>query len=45
MTGDVIAIIEPGTPAGFQRILVDRQTLIDQGAHIRPPAPMRPPVL
>ncbi|MDQ0454104.1 small ribosomal subunit Rsm22 family protein [Rhizobium paknamense] len=37
MTGDVIAIIEPGTPAGFQRILVARQTLIDQGAHILAP--------
>ena len=38
-TGQVLAILEPGTPVGFSRILKMRQFLIDQGAHLLAPCP------
>jgi ribosomal protein RSM22 (predicted rRNA methylase) len=46
---DMLVIIEPGTPAGWQRILVARQHLIESGAHViapcphEQPCPLRPP--
>ncbi|WP_027486117.1 small ribosomal subunit Rsm22 family protein [Allorhizobium undicola] len=43
VTADVIVIIEPGTPAGWNRILVARQTLIDAGAHLLAPCPHHAP--
>ena len=36
---DVLVIIEPGTPAGWQRILAARQYLIESGAHVIAPCP------
>jgi len=39
ITLDTLLIIEPGTPAGFSRILQARQQLIDAGAHILAPCP------
>jgi ribosomal protein RSM22 (predicted rRNA methylase) len=38
-TVDTLVIIEPGTPAGWQRILAARQQLIDAGAHVIAPCP------
>lgn len=35
----VLAIVEPGTPAGWQRILAARATLIEAGAAILAPCP------
>ncbi len=49
MTGDVLVIVEPGTSAGWQRILGARDQLIAAGAHILAPCPharacpLRPP--
>ena len=40
-----VVIIEPGTPAGFERIRAVRSQLIDLGAQIALLAPMRKPVL
>lgn len=37
MTADTIIIVEPGTPAGWQRIVTARQTLIAEGAHLIAP--------
>jgi len=37
--GTVLAIIEPGTPAGFERIRQVRRELIEQGGHILAPCP------
>lgn len=39
LTGDTLLIVEPGTPAGWQRILHARQLLIKAGAHILAPCP------
>lgn len=39
LTGDVLIVIEPGTPAGWQRILAVREQLIAKGAHIIAPCP------
>ncbi len=36
-TADVLVLIEPGTPAGFERIRDARAQLIEQGAHILAP--------
>lgn len=37
--GSVLVIIEPGTPAGFERIRQVRRELIEQGGHILAPCP------
>ncbi|MBN9057796.1 small ribosomal subunit Rsm22 family protein [Kaistia sp. MMO-174] len=36
-TGTLLLIVEPGTPAGWQRILDSRAQLLDLGAHIAAP--------
>jgi ribosomal protein RSM22 (predicted rRNA methylase) len=38
-TGELMLILEPGTPAGFERIRMIRETLIQWGAHIAAPCP------
>jgi ribosomal protein RSM22 (predicted rRNA methylase) len=38
-TGDILVVIEPGTPAGFTRIRTLRAHLIAQGAHAVAPCP------
>ncbi|MGO4706650.1 small ribosomal subunit Rsm22 family protein [Microvirga sp. 2MCAF38] len=39
LTGDTLLIVEPGTPAGWERILAARARLIALGAHILAPCP------
>jgi ribosomal protein RSM22 (predicted rRNA methylase) len=36
---DTLLIVEPGTPAGYQRVLALRQQLIASGAHVAAPCP------
>ncbi|SMD09212.1 small ribosomal subunit Rsm22 family protein [Rhizobium sp. RU36D] len=43
LTSSMIVIIEPGTPAGWRRILAVRQALMDQGAHLVAPCPHAAP--
>lgn len=38
-TGGLLALIEPGTPAGYARLLVARDVLIGAGANILAPCP------
>jgi ribosomal protein RSM22 (predicted rRNA methylase) len=38
-TGDTFVVVEPGTPAGWQRILTVRARLIAVGAHLVAPCP------
>lgn len=38
-TADTLVIVEPGTPAGYQRILDARAMLIVAGAHVLAPCP------
>ncbi|OYX83732.1 MAG: hypothetical protein B7Y75_05125 [Azorhizobium sp. 35-67-5] len=38
-TEDVLLIVEPGTPAGFARIVATRAQLIAKGAHVIAPCP------
>jgi ribosomal protein RSM22 (predicted rRNA methylase) len=38
-TADILVIIEPGTPAGWRRILAARRQLIESGAHVIAPCP------
>jgi ribosomal protein RSM22 (predicted rRNA methylase) len=38
-TADTLVIVEPGTPAGWQRILDGRRQLIAAGAHVIAPCP------
>ncbi|WP_441240532.1 small ribosomal subunit Rsm22 family protein [Tardiphaga sp. 768_D3_N2_1] len=38
-TNDTLVIVEPGTPAGYQRILDARAQLINTGAHVIAPCP------
>jgi ribosomal protein RSM22 (predicted rRNA methylase) len=38
-TRDVLLVIEPGTPSGYQRILDARALLIAKGAHVIAPCP------
>jgi ribosomal protein RSM22 (predicted rRNA methylase) len=37
LTGDTLLIVEPGTPAGWRRILDARDLLLKQGAHLIAP--------
>jgi ribosomal protein RSM22 (predicted rRNA methylase) len=39
LTADMLLIVEPGTPAGWQRILAVRRQLIESGAHVLAPCP------
>jgi len=39
MTADTLVIVEPGTPAGWQRIVAARAQLIEAGAHLLAPCP------
>jgi ribosomal protein RSM22 (predicted rRNA methylase) len=39
LTGDTLLIVEPGTPAGWQRILDARALLLKQGAQMVAPCP------
>ncbi len=39
LTGDMLVVIEPGTPAGWQRIMEVRGQLLDAGAHLVAPCP------
>jgi ribosomal protein RSM22 (predicted rRNA methylase) len=38
-TADTLVVIEPGTPAGWQRILAARRQLIDAGGYVIAPCP------
>ena len=38
-TGDMLFLIEPGTPAGFRRLNRQRDRLIERGGHIVAPCP------
>jgi ribosomal protein RSM22 (predicted rRNA methylase) len=38
-TGDTLLVVEPGTPAGYARILALRERLIALGAHVAAPCP------
>jgi ribosomal protein RSM22 (predicted rRNA methylase) len=38
-TADTFVIVEPGTPAGWARIIAARATLIEAGAHVLAPCP------
>ncbi len=38
-TADTLVIVEPGTPAGWQRIVVARRRLIERGAYVVAPCP------
>jgi ribosomal protein RSM22 (predicted rRNA methylase) len=39
LTADTLLIVEPGTPAGWQRILAVRRHLLEAGAHVLVPCP------
>ena len=39
LTADTLVIVEPGTPAGWQRILSARRHLVEGGAHVIAPCP------
>lgn len=43
LAGQALVIVEPGTPAGWQRILQARQTLREAGAHMAAPCPHQSP--
>ncbi|MBZ9733980.1 methyltransferase type 11 [Mesorhizobium sp. CA18] len=43
LTVDTLLIVEPGTPAGWQRILAARRQLIAAGAHVSAPCPHAAP--
>ena len=38
-TRDTLLVVEPGTPAGYARIIALRQQLIAEGAHVAAPCP------
>lgn len=38
-TRDALLVVEPGTPAGYARIIALRRQLIGQGAHVAAPCP------
>ncbi len=37
--GQVVVLVEPGTPAGFQRVAAARRRLTDAGLHVLAPCP------
>lgn len=39
LTSDTLLVVEPGTPAGWQRILAARTQLVEAGAHVSAPCP------
>ena len=39
LSGEMLLVVEPGTPAGWQRVLLVRDRLIARGAHIVAPCP------
>lgn len=39
LTAGVLVIVEPGTPAGWQRVLAARERLVRSGAHLLAPCP------
>jgi ribosomal protein RSM22 (predicted rRNA methylase) len=39
LTGDTLLIVEPGTPAGWQRVLAARRRLLEAGAYLIAPCP------
>src|SRR5262245_31629767 len=39
LTADTLVIVEPGTPAGWQRVLAARRQLIEAGGHVIAPCP------
>lgn len=43
LTGEMLLIVEPGTPKGWERILAARSRLIEHEAHIIAPCPHRGP--
>ncbi|TIL44047.1 small ribosomal subunit Rsm22 family protein [Mesorhizobium sp.] len=43
LTYDTLLVVEPGTPAGWQRILAVRRQLIEAGAHVLAPCPHKSP--
>ncbi|MGX8008661.1 small ribosomal subunit Rsm22 family protein [Mesorhizobium sp. ORM8.1] len=43
LTADTLLIVEPGTPAGWRRVLAARQQLIEAGAHLLAPCPHQAP--
>ncbi|BCG74325.1 methyltransferase type 11 [Mesorhizobium sp. 113-1-2] len=43
LTTDTLLIVEPGTPAGWQRILAVRRQLVEAGAHLLAPCPHAAP--
>ncbi|GLS35926.1 methyltransferase type 11 [Mesorhizobium tianshanense] len=43
LTDDTLLVVEPGTPAGWQRILAVRRHLIEAGAHVLAPCPHEAP--
>jgi ribosomal protein RSM22 (predicted rRNA methylase) len=43
LTADTLLVVEPGTPAGWQRILAVRTQLIEGGAHVLAPCPHEAP--
>jgi ribosomal protein RSM22 (predicted rRNA methylase) len=42
-TRDTLLIVEPGTPAGYQRIIAARSRMLAAGAHIMAPCPHHQP--
>lgn len=38
-TGGMVVIVEPGTPAGYERVIQARDVLMDAGLHITAPCP------
>ncbi|MEW9807005.1 small ribosomal subunit Rsm22 family protein [Mesorhizobium sp. ZMM04-5] len=43
LTAQVLLVVEPGTPAGWRRILAVRERLVAAGAHIAAPCPHATP--